>query len=169
VTDKEKIAKIGEYYAQAYEVYKTMPMSIHKLNQDTGDNTLTESQNRSASSADYLGENMGKVPAMFIPCVMGRSDGPLPEGFPPIVAQAPTYGSIIPAAWSFMLAARARGIGTAWTTLHLFYEKEIAELLGIPYDDVMQIALSPIAYTKGTDFKAAYRPPVETVMHVNEW
>ena len=68
-----------------------------------------------------------------------------------------------------MLAARARGIGTAWTTLHLMFEKEIAELLEIPYEDVMQIALMPIAYTKGTQFKPAYRPPIETVMHVDRW
>ena len=78
-------------------------------------------------------------------------------------------GSIIPAAWSFMLAARARGLGTAWTTLHLAHEEAVAELLGIPYESYTQIALIPIAYTKGTDFKAAYRPPVETVMHLNQW
>ena len=106
---------------------------------------------------------------MFIPCITGRTDGPVPEGISPAVLQAPQFGSIIPAAWNFMLAARARGLGTSWTTLHLFYEKEIAELLGIPYDDVMQIALSPVAYTKGTDFKSAYRPPLETVLHVNNW
>ena len=69
----------------------------------------------------------------------------------------------------FMLAARARGLGTAWTTLHLMHEKAIADLLGIPYDDFMQVALIPMAYTKGTDFKPAYRPPVETVMHVDAW
>ena len=68
-----------------------------------------------------------------------------------------------------MLAARARGIGTAWTTLHLMHEKEIAELIGIPYDEFMQIALIPIAYTKGTSFKPAYRPDVEEIMHVDEW
>ena len=68
-----------------------------------------------------------------------------------------------------MLAARARGLGTAWTTLHLMHEKEIADLLGIPYDDIMQVALIPIAYTKGTNFKPAYRPPVETVMHFDTW
>ena len=78
-------------------------------------------------------------------------------------------GSILPAVWNFMLAARARGMGTSWTTLHLNFEKEIGELLGIPYDQFQQVALIPVAYTKGTDFKSAYRPPIETVMHVNEW
>ena len=84
-------------------------------------------------------------------------------------AQTAVLGSVIPAAWNFMLAARARGLGTAWTTLHLMHEKEIAELLGIPHADFMQIALIPIAYTKGTDFKPAYRPPIDSVMHVNAW
>jgi nitroreductase len=88
---------------------------------------------------------------------------------PAVVGQASQLGSVIPAAWNFMLAARARGIGTAWSTLHLFYEREIADLLGIPYDEIMQVALIPIAYTIGTEFKPAYRPPLETVMHVNEW
>ena len=86
-----------------------------------------------------------------------------------IIAQTGTLGSIIPAAWNFMLAARSRGLGTAWTTLHLMQEKEVADIVGIPYDDFMQIALIPIAYTKGTEFKKAYRPPVDTVMHMNEW
>ncbi|MEM7284047.1 MAG: nitroreductase family protein [Pseudomonadota bacterium] len=166
VTDKDKIAQIGEYYRQAFEVYRTMPFAIHKLHMESGDQNLTNSQERSASSADFLGDNMGKVPAMMIPCIAGRTDN---EEAGSAFIQTATLGSIIPAAWSFMLAARSRGIGTAWTTLHLMHEKAIAELLGIPFDDFMQIALIPIAYTKGTNFKPAYRAPVETVMHVNEW
>jgi nitroreductase len=79
------------------------------------------------------------------------------------------FGSIIPAAWNFMLAARARGLGSAWTTLHLTREREVAELLKIPYEQYMQVALIPLAYTKGTDFKPAYRPPVEGVMHIDTW
>ena len=166
VTDPDKKKKIGELYRQAFSLYREMPMAIHKLHSDSGDKDLTNSQERSASSADYLGENMGKVPAMMIPCITGRTDN---EEGNNVLAQTALYGSIIPAAWSFMLAARARGIGTAWTTLHLMHEKEIADLLGIPYDEFMQIALIPIAYTKGTNFKAAYRPEIENVMHVNHW
>ena len=79
------------------------------------------------------------------------------------------FGSIIPAAWSFMLAARARGIGSAWTTLHLRHEQAIAKLLGIPHQQFMQVALIPLAYTKGTHFKPAYRPPIDTVMHIDKW
>ena len=169
VTDREKIEAIGGYYKQAYDVYKTMPISIHHLNQDTGDSTLSDSQVRSASSADFLGDNMGRVPAMMIPCIAGRSDQPLPPGMPAGVAHTGVLGSIIPACWSFMLAARARGLGTSWTTAHLFHERAVADLLGIPYDDYQQVALIPVAYTIGTDFKPAYRAPASTVTHVNKW
>ena len=166
VTDPDKKAKIGEYYKQAFTPYRESPMAIHTLHKDSTDEKLTASQSRSASSADYLSENMGRVPVLMIPCVAGRTDVE-PMNAAPI--QAGVFGSIIPAAWSFMLAARARGIGTAWTTLHLNFEKEIAELIGIPYDQFMQVALIPIAYTKGTDFKPAYRPPVENIMHFDSW
>ena len=166
VTDADKRAQIGDYYRQAFSLYKDMPIAIHHLHQDSGDNALTASQQRSASSADYLAENMGRAPVLMIPCIAGRTDN---EAGANALAQTGTMGSIIPAAWNFMLAARARGLGTAWTTLHLMHEQAIAELLGIPYEDYMQVALIPIAYTKGTDFKPAYRPPVQTVMHVNQW
>ena len=166
VTDPAKKTKIGEIYRQAFSIYRDMPIAIHKLHMDSGDNNLTDSQTRSASSADYLAENMGKVPALLIPCIAGRTDSPETTN---IISQTGTLGSIIPAAWNFMLAARARGLGTAWTTLHLMQEKEVADIIGIPFDDYMQVALIPIGYTKGTNFKPAYRPPVDTVMHINNW
>lgn len=166
VTDPAKKEKIGDIYRQAFSLYRDMPAAIHKLHMDSGDKSQTDSQTRSASSADYLAENMGRAPALLIPCIAGRTDSPETSN---IIAQTGTLGSIIPAAWNFMLAARARGIGTAWTSLHLMQEKEVADIIGIPYDDYMQVALIPIAYTKGTSFKPAYRPPVESVMHINEW
>jgi nitroreductase len=104
-----------------------------------------------------------EVPVHVIPCVEGRTDGM------PGAAQASRWGSIIPAAWSFMLAARARGLGTAWTTFHLRHERKAAELLGIPYDKVMQVALIPVAHTVGTDFKPAARKPLDTMVHWDRW
>lgn len=166
VTAEDKKAQIGEIYRQAFSIYRDMPVAIHKLHKESGDDSLVDSQARSASSADYLAENMGRAPILFIPCIAGRTDSPETGD---IIAQTGTLGSIIPAAWNFMLAARARGLGTAWTTLHLMQEKAVADIIGIPYDDFMQVALIPIAYTKGTLFKPAYRPPVESVMHFNEW
>jgi nitroreductase len=166
VTDEEKRRKIGEYYRKAYDIYETLPMAIGKLHADSDDNQLKASQARSASSAEFLADNIGRAPVLLIPCTAGRIDNK--EGATALV-QSAVMGSIIPATWNFMLAARARGLGTAWTTMHLLHEKEIADLLGIPYDECMQIALIPIAYTRGTDFKPAYRPPVENIMHVNKW
>ena len=105
-----------------------------------------------------------QVPVLVIGCVQGRVvETPL------LVMQASTYGSIAPAAWSFMLAARARGLGSAWTTLHLPNEKEVAELLGIPYDKWSQAGLFPIAYTVGTDFKPAKRLPTDQFIHWDTW
>ena len=166
VRDQAKKEKIAAHYLDTWNFYKTQPYAIHALHRGTGDTNQEQSQERSTNSAQYLADNMAKAHVLMIPCVAGRTD--TPEGANPL-SQASMYGSIIPAAWSFMLAARTRGIGSAWTTLHLMNEKAIAEMLGIPYDMYMQVALIPLAYTKGTNFKAAYRPPVETVMHIDSW
>jgi nitroreductase len=85
------------------------------------------------------------------------------------LAMASQYGSVLPAFWSFMLAARARGLGTSWTTLHLMHEEEIAGILGIPFAEVMQTALSPLAYTVGTDFKPAKNRDVASALHFDIW
>ena len=118
---------------------------------------------RIGASVQHLLEHIHEVPVHLIPCVMGRTDGK------PAWQQAGRWGSVIPATWSFMLGARARGLGTAWTTFHLAYEREAADLLGIPYDDVMQVALIPVAHTIGTDFKPGRRRPLETIVHWDRW
>jgi nitroreductase len=116
------------------------------------------------SSAAYLNEHFAEVPAMVIPCQWGR----LPDGADNTSA-AGFYGSILPAVWSFMLALRSKGLGSAWTTLHLPKEREAAELLGIPFDRVTQVGLFPVAYTKGTDFKLASRIPAADLVHWDAW
>ncbi|MEP1472330.1 MAG: nitroreductase family protein [Halieaceae bacterium] len=162
VTDRDKIEAIAALYLQAFDEYEAGPHQPTKQHLD--DPSMANTQERVLSSARYLADNLAKVPAMLIPCCSGRADMPgLPHS-----AVASMYGSIIPAAWSFMLAARERGIGTCWTTLHLNHEQEIAKLLGIP-EDVSQVALIPIAYTKGTDFKTAPRKDLAGVLHNNAW
>ncbi|MBV1916631.1 MAG: nitroreductase family protein [Sphingomonadaceae bacterium] len=113
--------------------------------------------------AVWLSENLHRVPVFVIPCVQGRP----PEDAPPIVLSS-LYGSIMPATWSFQLALRSRGLGSTLTTLHLLREREVAEIIGIP-GDFLQVALLPVAYTKGTDFKRAARPPVSKITHWNDW
>lgn len=115
------------------------------------------------SGAAYLYEHIHEVPAIVVPCVEGRTDDA------PVLRQAGTWGSILPAVWSFMLAARARGLGTCWTTGNLVDEKESARVLGIPYDAVMQAAFIPLAHTLGTDFRPARRIPRGEVLHWDAW
>ena len=112
--------------------------------------------------ADALTSILADVPVHVIPCIERRLEGV------PLVASASAWASIIPAAWSFLLALRSRGLGSVWTTLHLAKADEVAELLGIP-DTVTQVALFPVAYTIGTDFKPAVRPPVDTITSWNTW
>lgn len=117
------------------------------------------------SSAKYLADNFEKAPVLMVPCLEGRPDG-APAGM-----SASFWGSLLPAVWSFMLALRSRGLGSAWTTLHLLGngEKQAAELLGIPFDRYAQAGLFPIAYTKGTEFKKAKRLPAEQFSHWDSW
>ena len=121
-------------------------------------------QKRVQTSADFLGERMGDAPALVIACNQGARI----DGLPAFVS-ASMLGNVLPATWNFMLAARARGLGTAWTTLHLMREREVADVVGIPYDTVQQVCLSPLAYTVGTDFKPALRPDPETIIHWDAW
>jgi nitroreductase len=121
---------------------------------------------RIESSTRHLREHMHRAPALVLPLVAGRTDRePLTNSF----WQASQWGSILQAVWSFMLALRVRGLGSAWTTGHLWREEEVARLLGIPYDGYMQTGMFPVAYTIGTDFKAAYRKPVSEVVGWNRF
>lgn len=113
-------------------------------------------------SAFGLTETLAKVPVHVIPCLQRRIDES------DRLAAASAWASIIPAGWSFLLALRSRGLGSVWTTMHLAKEREVAELLGIPAT-VTQAALFPVAYTIGTDFEPAARPPAETITFWNDW
>lgn len=158
VTDADQRAAIGELYRRAVAEYLDSPGAAGKLFAD--DPARAKVQNRVGSSVAYLGEHLGEVPVLVIPCLIARD---LPAG-----NQAGLWGSILPATWNYMLAARARGLGTAWTTLHLRYEAEAAAVLGLP-EHVRQAALVPTAYSIGTDFTPAAREPLDTVLHVDRW
>jgi len=118
---------------------------------------------RVMDSALWLAENLEKVPVHVIPCIEGKIPANAPNAM-----LAGIYGSIFPAVWSFQLALRARGLGSALTTLHLVHEQEAAKLLGLP-DNLIQVALLPVGYTRGTDFQRAKRPPVSNITHWNRW
>jgi nitroreductase len=156
VDDADKRLALAEIYRKGAMPYLSAPS--RQTNPEFAEQTA-----RVRSSAKWLAENLEKVPVHLIPCVEGKP----PEGAPPMML-AGVFGSIFPAVWSFQLALRARGLGSALTTLHLLNAQDAADLLGIP-DNVMQVALLPVGYTRGTDFKRAERPPVSGITHWNGW
>jgi nitroreductase len=154
VDDPAKKQVIADHYRDSYYPYREQKSKLAE-----GD----AQSERIADSSNHLAEIMQDVPALVIPLHAGRLEGA--DSF----RQASAWGSILPAVWSLMLALRTKGMGSAWTTLHLPREKEVAELLGIDFNSWTQAGLFPIAYTVGTEFKLAKRQPVENLIHWNEW
>ena len=152
VTDADKRAAIADIYQSIGAEYLAHAAA-----------TASDPQTRRVyQSALGLTETLAKVPVHVIPCLNGRFDGSN------LLAAASAWASIIPAGWSFLLALRSRGLGSVWTTMHLAKEREVGELLGIPAT-ATQAALFPVAYTIGTDFRPASRPPAETITFWNAW
>jgi nitroreductase len=152
VTDQAKRTALAQLYAASGRDYLQAAVA------GAGDSQTR----RVYESALALTDTLRRVPVHVIPCIGRRVEGE------PLVSLASIFASIVPAAWSFMLALRARGLGSVWTTLHLAREAEAAEIIGIPAT-VTQVGLLPVAYTIGTDFKPAARPPVEQITYWDTW
>jgi len=161
VTDADKRAALADLYRKGWDVYRSRPSWSASRRYDDPDRQ--QLQRRITSSAKHLADTLQDVPVHVVPCMRFR-----PEGAPNI-ALASHFGSIYPAVWSLMLAARARGLGSTLTTLHLFHEREAAELLGIPHDEVAQVGLVAMAYFKGADFRPGPREPLERFVHWEGW
>jgi len=158
VTDPAKKAALADIYRRSATPY------LNSIGGITPEDAAARRMDKVASSAIYLNEHFHRAPVIMIPLIAGDLDGL------PTWAAAGAWGSILPAVWSFLLAARERGLGTSWTTLHLLGDgdKEAAELLGIPAG-FTQAGMFPIAYTIGTDFKAAPRLPLDPIVHWEQW
>ncbi|MEJ6515295.1 MAG: nitroreductase family protein [Pseudomonadales bacterium] len=156
VEDKAKRERLAEIYRMAAGGYLAGQEEMAK---ESGDQQTT----RVIDSASFLADNLQNMPVHVIPCLEGKP----PEGTP-IMGITAMMASIFPAVWSFQLALRARGLGSCITSLHLMNAHLSAELLGIP-DDIMQVALLPVGFTKGTDFKTAKRPPPSSIIHYDQW
>jgi len=158
VDDPATVREVARVYNEGLDAY------IETLGDAVGENymgSIIPRYEKLSESTQYLRDHIHESPALLLPLMGGRTDGAN------IFFQASTWGSIVQAIWSFMLALRARGLGSAWTTGHLFREKEMAELLGIPFDRFTQTGLFPIAYTKGTDFRKAWRKGTDEVVSWN--
>jgi nitroreductase len=158
VDDPQLKSELAALYKKAHDPYMA-------ANREAAEQAGTlEKMASIMDSSQYLADHIGEAPFLVIPCLLSR----LPEDAPSSDA-AGFFGSILPAAWSFMLALRSRGLGSAWTTLHLHYEQDAAGILGVPFQTVTQTALIPVAYYTGDDFKPARRQPVEKVTYLNAW
>jgi len=157
VTDAAKKKALADLYRKGFEMYAQMPRP-----ERPAEDLRAKQMPRVIDSAVHLAQTMEQAPVFLIPCVEGRFESQ------PQFAQASMYGSILPAVWSFMLAARARGLGSAWTTIHLMFESEAAAILGIP-DTITQAALLPVAYFEGDDFKPTRRIPAREITYWNSW
>jgi nitroreductase len=153
VDDPDLKASIGEYYQQVGRPYLA-------ANEGAGP---AGRQARVIDSAAYLVDHIAEVPAMVIALRLDR----LPEGAPNAEI-AGYHGSVAPGVWSFQLAAHARGLGSAWTTFHLYHEAAVAELLGIP-DTVTQVAMLPVGFFTGGSFTPAPRRPAAEITYFNRW
>ncbi len=167
VTDPAKRAGLAEIYRLGWEATyggqrDAQAASARTDGSADGADERSTQQRRVLESADYLARHMHRVPALVVPCVLGRVDGSS------VARWAGLLGSVYPAVWSFQLALRSRGLGSVLTTLHLLGEAEAADILGIPAT-VTQVAMLPVAYTKGTDFKPAARRPAREVTYWNAW
>jgi nitroreductase len=160
VEDADKKKALADVYRTSWAMYRKVPDPEYV----DGD-TRGERRPLVVSSAEYLAEHLHEAPWLLIPCLDGRADN-VPGGI-----SASFWGSLLPAVWSYMLALRSRGLGSAYTTLHLIGdgEKQAAEILGIPFEKYSQGGLFPIAYTKGADFRPAKRLPVEQIAHFDKW
>lgn len=161
VTDAAQRTRIAELYRAAFDEYRTT--AVHTGGLFAADGELTAAQQRTARSVEYLAKNLPHVPVLVIACISAPGSAVLPDA-----TQASMWGSLFPAVWSYMLAARARGLGTVWTDLHLRYERDVADILDIP-DGVRQGPLIPTAYTLGTDFQPGQRRPLSNVLHIDRW
>ncbi len=157
VDDADKKKALADIYRKSGDWYLSQPKPQYE-------DVRGERMEFVIDSAKYLAKHLHEVPVILIPCLEGRV-----EEFR--LMSSSFWASLFPAAWSFCLALRSRGLGSTWTTLHLLGEgeKQAAEILGIPYEKYSQGGLFPIAYTKGTDFRPAKRLPVAEITHWNSW
>jgi len=163
VRDEAKRKAIGDVYAQCFDMYRQMD-GVYAGSIDKGSEEANAQQARVVDSAEYLAAHMGEAPVLVLACNEGMRTDNLPGA-----AAASLMGNVLPGMWSFMLAARARGLGTSWTTVHLFMEQAVADIVGIPYATVQQVCLSPLAHTLGTDFKPAQRPEPDSIIRWDQW
>jgi nitroreductase len=167
VADPAQRQKLAEVYKRGVDQYVAGKTGLEGVGISVS-RTFGEGDPRDERAAAilesglYLMEHLAQVPVHIICCLEGRVDAD--DNF----TRASFYGSVLPAAWSLMLALRSRGLVSAWTTLHLVYEQDAAAVLGIP-EEVTQAVLLPVAYPTDRSFSPAKRLPARMVTYLDRW
>ncbi|WP_254861450.1 nitroreductase family protein [Halovivax gelatinilyticus] len=166
ISDEESRHELADSYRRSLEPF--VEMMEGELPED-------EQTQKVAASSTYLAEHLHEVPVHVIPCttLSVREEREMWEQMeyesdPLNMAASSVYGEVWPAAWSFMLALRSRGLGSSLTMIHLAQEPTVAELLGVP-DGISQAGLIPVAYFEGEDFRRGTRRPLEDVAFYDQW
>lgn len=173
VTDAERRARLADCYRRGVQIYADLPIAAHNLPFEDAERRAL--QMRILESALYLTEHYHEVPVMVVPCITPRATAVHLEA--PGVSErtmhdwvdVSLYGSILPAVWSFQLALRARGLGSCWTTIHGLFERDAAEVLELPYEEVQQIGLVCLGWARTSRFRPAPREPLEQHLHRDRW
>lgn len=166
VQDPELKSFIQERYKRAWDEYLQANLEAAARRGEMPAAEEFEKQMRMARAAAHLAEHLHEAPLLILACMMPRElrftaeDGRVRN-------LASLYASIFPAVQNMLLACRTLGLGATLTTLHLFYEDEIKERLGIP-SEVETVALLPVGYPQGK-FGPTTRAPVEEVTCWDGW
>ncbi len=162
VTDTGQRRAIADVYLHTWALIAASPLAV--ADRFKGDPARNREQRRVSDSAAYLAEHIAQVPVLMIPCVEAV------DGDGALTAETANqyWSSVMPATWSYMLAARSRGLGTTWTGVTIMADDEMRAILGLP-DNVYHATTIPTAYYTGTTFRPGKRIPLDDVMHYDRW
>ncbi len=163
VDDPQMVARVAGEYRKAVNWSPDGPGGSDETGNAAAIYKRVERGEKILESSNALAEKFDAMPAIVVPLMRGRTDGL------DVFNQSAMWGSIYPAVWSFCLAARERGLGTAWTTASCMREREVCEVLGIPMEKFTHIGLLPVAYYEGDSFREAWRKPLSEVLTWNSF
>ena len=123
IDDAAKRAALADVYARSWTKYRR----VQARRMETMDQLARDSLETVLRSGDALVAVLARVPVMVIPCLEVTF-----SEVPSLIEMASQFASVYPAVWSFQLALRSRGLGSVLTTIHLWFDEEVAELLAIP-------------------------------------
>lgn len=148
VRDTDQRRRLGEAVAPLVSRFAAMP--------DSGSDT----DRRTMAGARNLAEHLADIPVIIVVC--GANVYP-----PAAPREVFMYSAIHAASQNLIVAARALGLGAAFTTLHHANDAAFREILGIPADRTIGCTI-PVGWPAGPT-GAVTRRPLGNVAHYDRW